>query len=90
MFFSNINADAHVSTTINIFTFYKGGLGDNGPQKPKIFFKKNKQNGGLSFKVGFFVHLFFFWQGSLNPQNYELAPQLAPLKYLPVLPSFLK
>ena len=48
--FSNINADAHVSTTINIFTFDKGGgggLGDNCPQKPKIFFFKkiNKMEG---------------------------------------------
>ena len=32
--FSNINADAHISTTINIFTFYKGGGGGSGGQLP--------------------------------------------------------
>ena len=36
------------------------------------FFEKIKQNEGFSFKVRFF---FTFLQGSLNPQNYELAPQ---------------
>ena len=42
--FSNINADAHISTTINIFTFYKWGGGGGGsggqlpPEAKDIFF----------------------------------------------------
>ena len=67
IFFSNINLDVHISKKINTSTFYKGGLGDLAPQKPKKFLKM-KQNGGFSFKVRIFK-IFFFWQGSLNPQN---------------------
>ena len=38
-FFSKINPDAHFGTKINTFTFYKGDLGGNSPQKPKKFKK---------------------------------------------------
>ena len=63
------------------------GGGGLPPQKRKIFKKKIiKRNEGFSFKVRFF---FTFLQSSLNPQNYELAPQI-PKKLLPVLPSSLK
>ena len=50
---------------------YNLQVGSRGlaPQKQKKF-KKIKQNGGFSF-------IFFaFWQGSLDSQNYELAPQI--------------
>ena len=43
------------------------------PQKPKDFLQKIKRNEGFSFKVRV---LFTFLQGSLNPQNYELAPKI--------------
>ena len=49
-----------------------GGRGGGGlsPQKQKIFFlKSNKME-------AFPIYFFAFWQGSLDPQNYELAPQL--------------
>ena len=46
-----------------------GGGGGRGPQKQ--IFLKIKQNGGFSFII-----FFAFWLGSLNPKNYELAPQL--------------
>ena len=35
LFFSKFNPDGHVSTKINTFTFYKGGLGGNSPTTPK-------------------------------------------------------
>ena len=34
-FFSKINPDAHFGTKKNTFTFYKGDLGGNRPQKSK-------------------------------------------------------
>ena len=53
---------------INTFRIYKGVWGAIPPEAEEII--KNQQNGGFSF-------IFFaFWQGSLDPQNYELAPQL--------------
>ena len=45
---------------------------------PKNCFEKIKQNEGLSFKVRF---CFPFLQGSLNPPNYELAPQISENNY---------
>ena len=42
IFFSNINPDAHVSTKINTFTFYKGVK-----EAKYFFFKKLKVNGGF-------------------------------------------
>ena len=45
----------------------QGGSGGLSPQKQKKFLKI-KQNGGFSFII------FAFWQGSLDPQNYEPAP----------------
>ena len=54
---------------INTFRIYKGGGGVRGlaPQKQKKFKKK-------SSKMEAFPYFFAFWQGSLYPQNYELAP----------------
>ena len=67
IFTRDVNLDVRY-TKRNTFRSYKGGLGLS-PQKQKKFLKI-KQNGGFSF-------IFFaFWQGSLDPQNYELAPQL--------------
>ena len=51
---------------INTFLIYKGG----GWGAEEIF-KKNQQKGGFSLFI-----FFAFLQGSLNPQNYELAPYL--------------
>ena len=48
----------------------KGGSGGLSPQKQKIFLKKNQP------KWRIFLYFFAFWQDSLDPQNYELAPQL--------------
>ena len=51
---------------INTFRIYKGGLGGiKGGQKN--FFKNQT-------KLRLFLICFAFWQGSLYPQNYELAP----------------
>ena len=46
---SNINLDLHVSTKVNIVTFYNGVWGIP-PQNPKFFLKKIKENGGFSLK----------------------------------------
>ena len=69
MFLSQINVAEHVSTNINTFRFYKGGLGGGAsPPETEEFFKKSN-------KMEAFPYFFFaFWQGSLDPQNYELAP----------------
>ena len=45
-FSHKINPDAHFGTKINTFTFYKGVLGGNSPQKPK-----KCKNGGLTFFI---------------------------------------
>ena len=43
IFLSQINLDEHVSTKINTFRIYKGGLGDLAPRSRRIFLKnKNK------------------------------------------------
>ena len=65
IFLSQINLDEDVCMKINTFRIKKGGL---SPQKQKIFFKKK------SNKMEAFPYCFAFWQGSLYPQNYELAP----------------
>ena len=61
-----INIDEHVSMKINTFRIHKAGLGASPPEAEEIFKKSNKMEA--------FPYLFAFWQGSLNPQNYELAP----------------
>ena len=71
------NPDEHFSMKVNIFIFHKGDLGDFLPEA-EDFFKKNKQNEGFSFNVRF---VFTLLQGSLNPQNYELAPQILENNY---------
>ena len=50
IFLSQINVDEYVSTKINTFRLYKGGLGGQPPppQKQKKFKKKIKHNGGFS------------------------------------------
>ena len=53
---------------INILRIYKGGLGAIPPEAEE--FLKNQTKWRL------FLYFFAFWQGSLEPQNYELAPQL--------------
>ena len=64
-----ITLDAHVSTKLNTLRTYLGGLGGYPPRSRRNF-KKIKQNGGFSFII------FAIWHISLDPQNYELAPQL--------------
>ena len=44
------------------FRIYKGGP----PEAEENFKKSNKMEA--------FPYFFAFWQGSLNPQNYEIAP----------------
>ena len=69
-FFPEVNVDVRY-TKRNTFRSYKGGgSGELSPQRQKNFLKI-KQNGGFSF-----IFFFAFWQGSPDPQNYELAPQL--------------
>ena len=71
----------HVRTKISTFTLNKGEVGGGGGEgnRPPLVIKikkKIKQNGGFYFKEIFVLNLFFtFWLGSLNLQNYELAPQ---------------
>ena len=48
------------------------------PRSRRNFLKKIKRNDGFSFKVKFFIT---FLQGSLDPQNYELAPQIPENNY---------
>ena len=66
IFLSQINLYEAVSTKINTFRNYKGGLGASPPEAEENFKK--------SYKMETFPYFFSFWQGSLNPQNYELAP----------------
>ena len=81
IFLSQLNLDEHVSTIINTFKIYKGGLGASPrPQEQNIFFFKKNQSKWSLFLIfilfySFYYYFFFaFWQGSLDPQNYELAP----------------
>ena len=48
IFFSTINPDGQFGTKINTFTFYKGDLGGNSPQKAK---KCKEKNGGFMFFI---------------------------------------
>ena len=49
---------------------FQGRSGGLSRQKQKKFLKNQA-------KWRLFLYFFFaFWQGSLDPQNYELAPQL--------------
>ena len=66
IFLSAINLDEHVSTKINAFRIYQGVWGAS-PQKQ--IFLKNQTKWRL-----FLILFLLFWQGFLNPQNYELAP----------------
>ena len=66
IFLSQINNAEHVSTEITTFRSYKGGLGASPPEAEEFFKKSNKMEA--------FPYFFAFWKGSLNPQNYELAP----------------
>ena len=63
IFLSQINLDEHVSTKTNTFRIYKGGVS----QKQKKFKKKSN-------KMEAFPYFLAVRQGSLYPQNYELAP----------------
>ena len=67
IFVSQTNPDEHVSLKINKFIIYKGVWGEPPPppQAEEIFKKSNKMEA--------FPYFFPFWQGSLYPQNYELA-----------------
>ena len=58
--------DEHVSTKINTYSILNGVWGASPPEAEEIFKKSNK--------IEAFPYFFAFWQGSLNPQNYELAP----------------
>ena len=64
---------------VNTSSSYKeAGSGSDSPIETKEFLK-NKRNGGFSFKVRF-LNLFLY--GSLNPPNYELAPQIPENNYM--------
>ena len=69
IFFFLLNRDVHVNKLLH---FIRESVGQ--PPEAKASFKK--QNGGFSLQVNFFNLCFTFWQGSLNPQNYEFAPQI--------------
>ena len=73
-FLSQINLDEQAITKINTYSIYKGDLGGGGGASPteaeEIFKKSNKMAAFPWFSF------FAFRQGSLNPQNYELAPKL--------------
>ena len=66
--FTPINFQMCILWKINTFIIDKGVWGVS-PQKQKKIKKKSN-------KIEAFPLYFYFWQGSLNPQNYELAPQL--------------
>ena len=70
IFLSQINIDEHVSTKINTFRIYKGGLGEASPPRSRRKLKKKKSNKMEAFLIFFFS----FWQGSLNPQIMSLLP----------------
>ena len=53
----------------NKYIYNLQGGGVWGPRSRRNFKKSNKME---AFPVFF---IFAFWQGSLDPQNYELAPQ---------------
>ena len=74
--FLQYQSHAHVSTNVNILTFYRGGGGSEGqPPKPNnIFFKSNEME-AFSLRCDFLNLFLTFVQDTLNPQNYELAPQ---------------
>ena len=67
IFLSQINENEHVSAKINTIRVYKAGSGWLAPRSRRIFFKKSN-------KMEAFPIFFAFRQGSLYPQNYELAP----------------
>ena len=59
---------------INTIIIYRGVWG-LAPQKQKIFFKKSNEMQALPYLfIYLFIFFFAFWQGSLYPQNYEIAP----------------
>ena len=65
IFLSQINLDEYISTKINTFRIYKGDQGVGA--SPKKEYLKNQSKWRLLLFLA-------FWQGSLYPQNYELAP----------------
>ena len=67
IFFSPLNPDVHVSMKIKTFIISKGSWGY--PHRSRINFKKSNK------KEAFPLFFSAFWQGSLYPQNDELAPQ---------------
>ena len=66
IFLSMINIAEHDSTKINTFRVYNGGLGASTLEAEQFFFKNQT-------KWRLFLIFFVFWQGSLNPKNYEPA-----------------
>ena len=65
---SQINLDEHVSTKINTFRINKGEICCASPPEAEENFKKSNKMEAFPY------FSFAFWQGSLYPQNYELAP----------------
>ena len=57
---------------VSAFRFAKGGMWGFRPEAEDL--KKNRTNEGFFLEGEFFIVLFF--QFSLNPQNYERAPQI--------------
>ena len=60
----------HMLYEKSTFRIYKGGVGGYPSRSRRSFIKSNKME---AFPLFYF---FAFWQGSLDLQNYELAPQL--------------
>ena len=69
IFFSQINVDVHAIQKWSDRELKRGVWGFTPPEAEDFFKKSNKME---AFPLFFFA----FWQGSLDPPNYELAPQL--------------
>ena len=72
IFLSQIKLDEHSSTKKKYIQNLQGGSEGLAPPEAEEFFLKNQTKWRL-FLI-FFFFFFAFWQGSLYPQNYELAP----------------
>ena len=73
LFLSQTNPDKHLSTKVNTFRIFKGGLGGLPPPPPpkqKEFFKKSIKMEAFPFYFFFFA----FWQAPYIPKIMRLLP----------------
>ena len=83
---NHTNPDQHVRTKVKTFRYPRGVWGAS-PHKPKNVLKKSTEMKAFPLRRDFCFTL----QGSLDPQNYELAPKsLKIITSAPQLPENIK